>query len=68
MFRRGLVDTGLIGISTLPNRAIQRGVMEPFSTYIAAALRRGLGAPIQTTEARTESFMCSLRRNRIHSP
>src|SRR5262245_6875803 len=68
MFRRGRADTGLTGISTPPNRAIHRGVTKPFSTCIAAALRRGLEALIQTTEARTEPCTCSLRRNHIHSP
>src|SRR5215813_12712456 len=68
MFRPGLVDTGPIGTSTLLNRAIQRGVMKRFSICIAAALRGGQEALTQTTEARTESCTCSLRRNHIHSP
>ena len=45
MFRRGLVDTERIGTSTLPNRAIHRGVMKPFSTCIASRIEAWAGSP-----------------------
>src|SRR4029077_18640041 len=68
MFRRGLMDIEPIGTSTLPKRAIQRGVMKPFSTCIAAVLRRGLEDPIRTTAAYAEWCTCSPPQNLTHSP
>ena len=44
-FRRGLGDTELIGTSTLPNRAIHRGIMKPFSTCIASVFEAYAGSP-----------------------
>src|SRR5215470_1758712 len=67
MFRRGLVDTELIGTSTLPNRAIHRGVMKPFSICIDAVLRRGLEILTRITAERAELYTCSPRRNLTHS-
>src|SRR5262245_9786820 len=68
MFRRGLGDTELIGTSTLPNQAIHRGVMKPFSTSIAMVLRHGLEALTRITEACMEWCTCSPQQNLTHSP
>ena len=48
-FRRGLGDTELIGTSTLPNRAIHRGIMKPFSTSIATVFEAYAGSLIRIT-------------------
>jgi len=61
-FRRGLGDTELIGASTLPNRAIHRGIMKPFSTCIATVLRHMPEALIRITAVYTEWSTCSPRR------
>jgi hypothetical protein len=67
-FRRGLVDIELIGTFTLPNRASYRGIMTPFSSCIAAVLRRGLEALIRITAACAERCTCSPQQNLTHSP
>src|SRR6516164_2275538 len=62
MSPRGLAGTGLIGSSTLPNRAIDVGVTHLFWICTGAALRPGLDARIHTTAGRTEQCTCSLRQ------
>ena len=45
MFRRGLVDTELIGTSTLPNRAIHRGVMTAVLDLYRRRIEAWAGSP-----------------------
>src|SRR5215472_10728222 len=62
MFRRGLVDIELTGISTLPSRANRGGVMKQFWICIASVLRRGLEVPIRITVANMARCTCSRRQ------
>src|SRR5215467_5297242 len=59
MFRRGRVDTGLIGTFTLPNQAIHHGVMKPFLTCIDAVSRTMSEALIRITAGWAEQCTCS---------
>src|SRR5262245_5550193 len=67
MFRRGLADTELIGISMLPSRVSCPGTMRPYWTCIAVVLRRGREALIPITGAWTEWCGYSLQQSLTHS-
>jgi len=56
------------GTSIPRNRAISRGVIEPFSTCIGAESRRGPERPIRIIEVCMEPYMCSPLQSLNRSP